>query len=495
MASEPIRLVDHHEVQREHVVGEAGLASVRYTALSYCWGDKYQALQQPLTTRDNIQDRLAGIPDSQLSSVLRDAVLATRLLSIRYLWVDSLCILQGDQRDWEQQSTKMEEIYRSAYVTIATPASVSCQQGFRHCTRGKLYLSLRSQLSPINNGIFSLQHADGAFGHNDHWSHVDDHYANVWKSHWASRGWTFQEWILSSRLLVFGPTDVVFDCDESTYFQCGYDKEPMGIRMSRVLSTNDWHYMMCNYSKRHRGFSRPSDVLPAFSGTAARFGREMRYSEHDYAAGLWKQSLFIDLAWSMEGDGPLKRRGLVDLLGHLESPTTYSLPSWTCLGKGPVDFNVDAFDKSSLVSRCTTEAWTTLKGDNPFGEVKAGTVRLTGPVAELESDLKPSKYVPPRSTKSWELKNKDGHPWKFRLDWDPLADTIFPGQLRMVVTGAGKLYWTQHWGNFGILVHETGASGTFYRVGSFVFDPTDTRPQHPEEEFLARCETRTIDII
>jgi len=71
---EPIRLVEHHKVQREHVVGEAELASVRYTALSYCWRDKYQALQQPLTTRENIQDRYVGIPDPQLSSVLRDAV-------------------------------------------------------------------------------------------------------------------------------------------------------------------------------------------------------------------------------------------------------------------------------------------------------------------------------------------------------------------------------------------------------------------------------------
>ena len=301
---------------------------------------------------------------------------------------------------------------------------------------------------------------------------------------------------MSARLLVFGPTDVFFDCDESTYFQCGYDKETIAMRMSGIPSTNDWHYVMSDYSRRHRGFSRPSDVLPAFSGTAAYFGREMRYPEHDYAAGLWKQSLFIDLAWRMVEDGPLKRHSLVDLLGYLESPTAHSLPSWTCLGKGPVEFEVDFFEEGSVVSRCTTEACTAVKGDNPFGEVEAGTIRFTGKIAELESDLKLSEdYGGPRLRRPWEPKLEGGRPWQFTLDWDPLADTISRGQLKVAVTGAGRYYQRERLGYFGILVHETGVSGTFYRVGSFMSHSADPHPENSGKEFLARCETRTIDII
>lgn len=194
--SEPIRLVDYHDIQK--AARKLEPPSVRYTALSYCWGKKDQSQQQLLTTKENLPGGLVGITEQQLTPVLRDAVLATRLLSVRYLWVDSLCILQGDRRDWEHQSAKMDEIYRNTYVTIATPVSGSCGQGFRHATRKKLYISFRSLRNPDVRGWFSVRYLSCNISRRDYpidYSDID--LADVDSSRWASRGWTFQEKIMS----------------------------------------------------------------------------------------------------------------------------------------------------------------------------------------------------------------------------------------------------------------------------------------------------------
>jgi len=66
-----------------------------YAALSHCWGTS-----QPLTTtRATLQERCAGITWGSLPRVFQDAISLTRDLGIEYIWIDSLCIIQGDEMD------------------------------------------------------------------------------------------------------------------------------------------------------------------------------------------------------------------------------------------------------------------------------------------------------------------------------------------------------------------------------------------------------------
>ncbi|RSL40480.1 hypothetical protein CEP51_016694 [Fusarium floridanum] len=60
----------------------------------------------------------------------QDAVRTTRALGIAYLWIDFLCIIQGDEADWEAESAKMEEVFSSAYCTIAASSARSSLDGF-----------------------------------------------------------------------------------------------------------------------------------------------------------------------------------------------------------------------------------------------------------------------------------------------------------------------------------------------------------------------------
>jgi hypothetical protein len=89
-----------------------------YAALSYCWGTS-----TPFTTRINsYKDRLQGFTLDELPKTVRDAVVITRMLGLQFLWVDALCIIQGDSIDWQRESSKMDNIYGNASITIAATA-------------------------------------------------------------------------------------------------------------------------------------------------------------------------------------------------------------------------------------------------------------------------------------------------------------------------------------------------------------------------------------
>jgi len=91
----------------------------RYATLSHCWGG-FQPLK---TTQENLADMLAAIPEDRLPVVFTEAILLARRLGIPYLWIDSLCIIQGSQEDWEVESAKMCDYYSNGWLNIAAGSS------------------------------------------------------------------------------------------------------------------------------------------------------------------------------------------------------------------------------------------------------------------------------------------------------------------------------------------------------------------------------------
>lgn len=96
--SEACQIVSLVETQ-----GERG----EYIALSHCWGKSNSFL----TTRETFEDMKRGFQPEQAPATFRDAITVTRKLGIRYLWIDSLYIIQGDTRDWEIESSRMSGVY------------------------------------------------------------------------------------------------------------------------------------------------------------------------------------------------------------------------------------------------------------------------------------------------------------------------------------------------------------------------------------------------
>jgi hypothetical protein len=100
----------------------------KYIALSHCWGtEKFLA-----TTTASLDDFQNKIPFQELPQTFRDAIIVTRILGIQYLWIDSLCIIQegDDMADWRRESGRMEEVFSSAYCTLAATSAIDPTKGF-----------------------------------------------------------------------------------------------------------------------------------------------------------------------------------------------------------------------------------------------------------------------------------------------------------------------------------------------------------------------------
>ncbi|KAK3174698.1 hypothetical protein OEA41_001944 [Lepraria neglecta] len=117
--------VGSHSGDVVKLVEDAG-KDAEYLALSHSWGS---GQGPPKTLRTNLKAHKDSIPPSGNSKTLHDAIEITRLLQIPYLWVDSLCIVQDDPLDWEDESAKMALIYADASLTIAASSAPNGETG------------------------------------------------------------------------------------------------------------------------------------------------------------------------------------------------------------------------------------------------------------------------------------------------------------------------------------------------------------------------------
>lgn len=109
----------------EQTAETTSTSGVQYIALSHCWG-KHMSIK---TTSETYAAHLGGIAIASLPTTFRDAVSIARSLCIRYLWIDSLCIIQFDKADWAEQAGQMSMIYSSAYLTVAATAASDSSRG------------------------------------------------------------------------------------------------------------------------------------------------------------------------------------------------------------------------------------------------------------------------------------------------------------------------------------------------------------------------------
>ncbi|KAI0009030.1 heterokaryon incompatibility protein-domain-containing protein [Xylariaceae sp. FL0662B] len=105
-----------------------------YAALSYRWGNAPVAT----LTHHTHEAFFNRIELSSLPKTIHDAIQFCRKLSVRYLWVDALCIIQGDAQDFVTEISRMGAIYSSSLLTIAAADSVDSSVGL-HRSRFPLY--------------------------------------------------------------------------------------------------------------------------------------------------------------------------------------------------------------------------------------------------------------------------------------------------------------------------------------------------------------------
>jgi hypothetical protein len=308
----PTRLVDVGSSNQDPFVyeitaGECGT----YACLSYCWGKTWTFT----STLSTIQERKSGFHLEDLPKTLRDAIVAARTLSIQYLWIDQLCIIQDSTADWEVEAANMCSIYANSIITFAALDSPDTKTGlfnsnskrariggvvldvpiFSHGTTGRAYA--REQPAPTRLG----------FGHD-----MGEQLRLFQQSGILnSRLWTFQETILSRRILWFSSYELGWTCLEERACEC----QPIPIPTKTNGSALELPYWL-QFSKDLRGHlvnrnwlnlwgrtvqeaterstSHQTDRLPAMAGLAADM---QKHVGGRYLAGLWERQLDISLLW------------------------------------------------------------------------------------------------------------------------------------------------------------------------------------------------------
>lgn len=259
-----------------------------YIALSHCWG-----ISQPFTTTKVTKPLLEqSVEKARLPQTFQDACWLARHFGIRYLWVDSLCIIQDDQRDWEIQSARMASIYRDAFMTIAASRAESDAAGFLGLREPACALSgyseAHGQKVPIYLSPTQLDARPELAG-------------TLPYEPLSQRGWAVQEWYLSRRVLYHGSQQMYWACGETGYaedhsdtksYQFRSDGNYCRSRAQHLILHGKWINILEIYSSCR--LTRYTDRLPVISGIASQY---QRLTGDQYLAGLWYSHLPGSLLW------------------------------------------------------------------------------------------------------------------------------------------------------------------------------------------------------
>ena len=155
---------------------------IRWACLSYCWGDH----QPTVTTNATLLQHKSGFSFEGLPKTFQDAITVTHQLGLRFLWIDSLCIIQDDPEDVANEISKMPDIYKHAYVTISASVASGCRDGFLQDRpwQQPVAIPCRCEGGMMGTAFFTDQSTDGSLYDPVHF-----------------RAWTLQERILSPRFL------------------------------------------------------------------------------------------------------------------------------------------------------------------------------------------------------------------------------------------------------------------------------------------------------
>jgi len=376
-----------------------------YMSLSHCWGKELIIT----TTTNTLQDRKVGIRISELPKTFRDAVRITRGLGVRYLWIDSLCIIQDDKNDWEIESAKMADVYMCSQLNLAATHSSNGEGGcfaerWSLDTLNQVELSVGEEVviepEDTEEGNYKIFVRHALHVAHDHFTRTMD-YAHTIEhaSPLLSRGWVFQERLLSSRTLHFHAEELIWECASGISCECsrledyqwggpdGFLQERQADQLKMLYTSisastvtesqilDSWLELITEYCKLK--LTKQMDRLPAISGLASRVARRL---PGVYLAGLWSQDLPRALCWS---------KGYQSKHASFRGPHT-NVPSWSWASvlnhsEDMSNINYDLVGVSGFVAdpRCQIQGYHCPQNPtNPFGIGGDVWLKIQGPLVQ-----------------------------------------------------------------------------------------------------------------
>jgi len=371
----PSRIIDLSEYSQSGVVKliESKGRSGKYVALSHCWGTS----RSFLTTTETLDQRKREITVQSLPKTFQDAIKITHLLHLQYLWIDSICIIQDDLNDWEEESGQMSRIYSNSYVTIAAARSTDDIEGFLDDRTE--YIKVDVDFSLGNSSVFLLpiEH--------DIYSQLDTASLNEMPLH--GRAWALQERYLPKRVIHFGRDQTFWECNS---IAVGEWEGVGSVRASSIdglleglidnssspgtsFSTppwiQPWSTLVDRYSRRTLTIA--SDRLPALAGLARKIAD---HTGDRYCAGLWQGSFGYGLCWAAEST-PSEDPSRYE-------PENFLGPTWSWASTNTPVAYFSVIKEAILCAEflgCELE----IPGQNPYGVVKGGRLKVKAPLIEI----------------------------------------------------------------------------------------------------------------
>lgn len=398
----------------------------RYATLSHCWGSEPSFLT--LKT-DNIDSFRKGIPINTLPKSFRDAVFICDRLSIRYIWIDSLCIIQDSESDWLLHTEYMSLIYQNCYLNLSFDAAKDPGEGaFRHRNTDVLqeccafsiipraHCSERTReedpcTSDKTSPVFSstdASSADSLQGIPDNRGNIEtynsiveanrgstglvntkrafrcfvftpelDFTCSTWGLPLSSRGWVVQERLLSPRVLHFTNDRLMWECEESPSLHEAFPSGVLGSGKPFDISLQPFNCFPAE--KPHRD---PMEHFFEWARIVQRYSDcQLTYPEKDklvaFSAVAQRFSAVFGpdyYAGHFQRHFPLNLVWYVEKLHSGKTSATRRYPTWSWTSVDAKVVLQNAFSRS-LVG-LEHMSGTLLDSSHRFGLVKGGQLRM-----------------------------------------------------------------------------------------------------------------------
>lgn len=305
--------------------------TARYITLSYTWGN-VQCLQNNSVNLKQLSEAGSLHPSQEpnVPRTVRDAIEITNYLGERYLWVDSLCIVQDNDDSVRRNLSIMHRIYSRSTLCLVAYAGTDANHGLRGidgisvprwAEQIDLDIACGERLSYFNKP--RLHRADEGKTYNE-------------------RGWTYQEFAFAKRRLIFTDGPLRWICKSTHYGEetrsgLKWDNWTPTMPSMKWMDTKfpclfDMSTIARDYADRH--FTFQGDALKAFLGIQSHlnlvFHGGLNYGHPE---------IFFDISLTWTANFGITRR----IVPADVSPDQYNLPSWSWMGwRGCIGFVVDA---------------------------------------------------------------------------------------------------------------------------------------------------------
>lgn len=299
-----------------------------FVALSYVWG-RVKVFKTLTKTLPDLMQPGSLIENFDLfPTTIQDAITLTRQLDHRYLWVDSICILQDDDLDKAAQVQHMDAIFTRASFVIVAAGGGDANAGLIGLNGGAKNITQHTATYSDELTLLSL---------------IMGHYDDLNASKWSSRCWTYQEYVLSRRSLFFTQHAVFFQCGH-VYWSEDINKlwpdlyisaseltivpsrgeEPPTVTSEITYSLGVAHHYYFRLINEYtfRDMTYPKDRLSGFQGILNFYN--MKYGPI-FIWGMWSEEMLVhSLLWQ-----PQQELARIPIDEKTNAPI---YPSWSWAG-------------------------------------------------------------------------------------------------------------------------------------------------------------------